>query len=169
MPDVNCYGATSIGAPQRLRLIWVSAVEQRLRLRWAAILTDRRLTPDEIASLRLRPEDVCQLEFRGVFNGKYHRRLRCNRKRRVVADLSDSAHILPPYKCAASASLARERIYPLALLFVGLVFVVGWIGLLDYGVRVHGLLCRTRSPSLFSELPFPPGERVEDDAKRCHV
>jgi len=33
-----------------------------------------------------------------------------------------------------SASLARERIYPLALLFVGLVFVVGWIGLLGYGL-----------------------------------
>jgi hypothetical protein len=48
----------------------VSAVEQRLPPGWTAILTDRRLTPDEIASLRLRPGGVRQLKFRGVFNGK---------------------------------------------------------------------------------------------------
>jgi hypothetical protein len=35
-----------------------------------------------------------------------------------------------------SAYLVRERIYPLALLFVGLVFTFGWIGLLGYGLLV---------------------------------
>ena len=48
----------------------VSAAEQRLPPGWTAILTDRRLTPHEIASLRLRPGGVRQLQFRGVFNGK---------------------------------------------------------------------------------------------------
>jgi hypothetical protein len=32
-----------------------------------------------------------------------------------------------------SASLVRERIYPLALLFAGLMVAVGSIGLLGYG------------------------------------
>lgn len=33
-----------------------------------------------------------------------------------------------------SAYLVRDRVYPLALLFAGLVFTVGWIGLLGYGL-----------------------------------
>jgi hypothetical protein len=33
-----------------------------------------------------------------------------------------------------NASIIGERIYPLALLFVGLVFTCGWIGLLGYGL-----------------------------------
>lgn len=49
----------------------VAAVERRLPPGWTAILTDRRLTPDEIASLKLRPGGVRQLKFRGVFNHKY--------------------------------------------------------------------------------------------------
>jgi hypothetical protein len=48
----------------------VAAVEQRLPPGWTAILTNRRLTPDEIASLKLRPGGVRQLKFRGVFNRK---------------------------------------------------------------------------------------------------
>jgi hypothetical protein len=32
-----------------------------------------------------------------------------------------------------SASIIVERVYPLALLSVGLVFTFGWIGLLGYG------------------------------------
>jgi hypothetical protein len=33
-----------------------------------------------------------------------------------------------------TAYLVKERVYPLALLFVGLVFTVGWIGFLGYGL-----------------------------------
>jgi hypothetical protein len=43
---------------------------QRLPSGWTAVLTDRRLTPDEIAFLKLRPGGVRQLKFRGVYNGK---------------------------------------------------------------------------------------------------
>jgi hypothetical protein len=35
-----------------------------------------------------------------------------------------------------NANLVRERIYPLASLFVALVFTFGWIGLLGYGLLV---------------------------------
>jgi hypothetical protein len=35
---------------------------------------------------------------------------------------------------ARSAYLVRERIYPLTLLFVGLVLTVGWLYLLGYGL-----------------------------------
>ena len=35
-----------------------------------------------------------------------------------------------------NAYLARERILPLASIFVGLVFALGWIGLLGYGLLV---------------------------------
>jgi hypothetical protein len=48
----------------------VAIVQQRLPPGWTAVLTDRQLTPDEIASLKLRPGGVRQLKFRGVFNGK---------------------------------------------------------------------------------------------------
>ena len=48
----------------------VATVQRRLPPGWTAVLTDRRLTPDEIASLRLRPGGVRQLKFRGVYNGK---------------------------------------------------------------------------------------------------
>lgn len=48
----------------------VGTVQQRLPPGWTAVLTDRRLTPDEIASLNLRPGGVRQLKFRGVYNGK---------------------------------------------------------------------------------------------------
>jgi hypothetical protein len=47
----------------------VAIVQQRLPPGWTAVLTDRRLTPDEIASLTLRPGGVRQLKFRGVFGG----------------------------------------------------------------------------------------------------
>jgi hypothetical protein len=33
-----------------------------------------------------------------------------------------------------SAYLVKDRVYPLALLFVGLVLTVGWIGFLGYGL-----------------------------------
>jgi hypothetical protein len=33
-----------------------------------------------------------------------------------------------------NADLVGERIYPLALLVVGVVFTFGWIGLLGYGL-----------------------------------
>ena len=48
----------------------VDTVQQRLPPGWTAVLTDRRLTPDEIASLQLRPGGVRQLKSRGVFGGK---------------------------------------------------------------------------------------------------
>jgi hypothetical protein len=48
----------------------VATVQQRLPPGWTAVLTERRLTPDEIASLKLRPGSVRQLKFRGVFGGK---------------------------------------------------------------------------------------------------
>ena len=35
-----------------------------------------------------------------------------------------------------NAYLSRERILPLASLFVALVFTFGWIGLLGYGLLV---------------------------------
>lgn len=47
----------------------VAIVQQRLPPGWTAVLTDRRLTPDEIAFLTLRPGGVRQLKFRGVFGG----------------------------------------------------------------------------------------------------
>ena len=48
----------------------VATVQQRLPPGWTAVLTDRRLTPDEIASLKLSPGGVRQLRFRGAYNGK---------------------------------------------------------------------------------------------------
>jgi hypothetical protein len=48
----------------------VAIVQQCLPPGWTAILTDRRLTPEEIASLTLRPGGVRQLKFRGVVGGK---------------------------------------------------------------------------------------------------
>jgi hypothetical protein len=48
----------------------VATVQQRLPPGWTAVLTDRRLTPDEITYLKLRPGGVRQLKFRGVFSGK---------------------------------------------------------------------------------------------------
>lgn len=48
----------------------VAIVQQRLPPGWSAVLTDRQLTPDEIASLKLRPGGVRQLKFRGVYGGK---------------------------------------------------------------------------------------------------
>jgi hypothetical protein len=48
----------------------VATVQQRLPPGWTAVLTDRRLTPDEIKSLKLPPGGVRQLKYRGVFNGK---------------------------------------------------------------------------------------------------
>jgi hypothetical protein len=47
-----------------------ATVQQRRPPGWTAVLTDRRLTPDEIASLTLRPGGVRQLKFGGVFGGK---------------------------------------------------------------------------------------------------
>lgn len=35
---------------------------------------------------------------------------------------------------ARSVYLVRERIYPITMIFVGLVLTVGWIGLLGYGL-----------------------------------
>lgn len=48
----------------------VAVVQQRLPPGWTAILTDRQLTPDQVAALNLRPGGVRQLKFRGMFNGK---------------------------------------------------------------------------------------------------
>jgi hypothetical protein len=48
----------------------VTTVQQRIPPGWTAILTDRRLTPDQVASLRLRPGGVRQLKFGGIFGGK---------------------------------------------------------------------------------------------------
>jgi hypothetical protein len=48
----------------------VATVERSLPPGWTAVLTDRRLTPEEIASLTLRPGGVRQLKFRGVYGGK---------------------------------------------------------------------------------------------------
>jgi hypothetical protein len=48
----------------------VATVQRRLPPGWTAILTDRQLTPDQVAILKLRPGDVRQLKFRGVFGGK---------------------------------------------------------------------------------------------------
>jgi len=48
----------------------VTAVQHRIPPGWTAILTDRRLTPDQVVSLQLRPGGVRQLKFSGVFDGK---------------------------------------------------------------------------------------------------
>jgi hypothetical protein len=48
----------------------VATVQQRIPPGWTAILSDRRLTPDQVASLRLRLAGVRQLKFGGVFGGK---------------------------------------------------------------------------------------------------
>jgi hypothetical protein len=47
----------------------VATVQRRLPPGWTAILTDRQLTPDQVAILKLRPGDVRQLKFRAVFGG----------------------------------------------------------------------------------------------------
>ena len=75
-PDSICVVATSKG---NMTVYWAAATEQtqavaivqrRLPPGWSAVLTDRQLTPDEIASLKLRPGGVRQLKFRGVYDGK---------------------------------------------------------------------------------------------------
>jgi hypothetical protein len=75
-PDSICVVATSKG---NMTVYWAAAteqtqavaiVQQRLPPGWSAVLTDRQLTPDEIASLKLRPGGVRQLKFRGVYDGK---------------------------------------------------------------------------------------------------
>ena len=77
MPDDSVYVvATSRG---NMTVYWAAAtqqaeavaiVEKRLPPGWTAILTDGRLTPDQVASLKLRPGGVRQLKFGGVFGGK---------------------------------------------------------------------------------------------------
>jgi hypothetical protein len=68
--------ATSKG---NMTVYWAAATEQaqaaaivqkRLPPGWTAILTDRQLTPDQVAVLKLRPGDVRQLKFRSMFGGK---------------------------------------------------------------------------------------------------
>jgi hypothetical protein len=53
-----------------VRHLWVAAVprdeaaaavQKRIPADWTAELTDRRLTPEHIARLKLRPGDVCEL------------------------------------------------------------------------------------------------------------
>ena len=75
-PDSICVVATSKG---NMTVYWAAAteqtqavaiVQQRLPPGWSVVLTDRQLTPDEIASLKLRPGGVRQLKFRGVYDGK---------------------------------------------------------------------------------------------------
>jgi hypothetical protein len=46
-----------------------ASVQQRIPPGWTAILTERRLTSDQVASLELRPGGVRQLKFGGVFGG----------------------------------------------------------------------------------------------------
>jgi hypothetical protein len=70
-----CVVATSKG---NMTVYWAAAtaqaeaaaiVQKRLPPGWTATLTDRQLTPDQVAVLKLRPGDVRQLKFRAMFSG----------------------------------------------------------------------------------------------------
>jgi len=69
-----CVVATSKG---NMTVYWAAAtpqaeaaaiVQKRLPPGWTATLTDRQLTPDQVAVLKLRPGDVRQLKFRAMFS-----------------------------------------------------------------------------------------------------
>ena len=41
----------------------MSTVQQLLAPGWTAVLTDRRLTPKQVAALKLRPGGACKLKY----------------------------------------------------------------------------------------------------------
>ena len=45
------------------RDVAVSTVQQLLRTGWTASMTNRRLTLEQVASLKLRPNEACKLKY----------------------------------------------------------------------------------------------------------